>query len=72
MFAFILGLLASNTLIVVLTATGFVASQLRQPIYIAIGLVAGVFSIAVGLLFILGMEGTLPDLESMLGFIGAS
>lgn len=71
MFAFIAGLLISNTLIVVATATGFVASQLRQPLYIAIGLVAGTFSVAVGLLFLFGAEGAMPDLERILSFIGA-
>ena len=71
MLAFILGLLISNTVIVVLTATGFVASQLRQPLYVAIGVVAGAFSIAVGLLFLFGAEGAMPDLGQILSFIGA-
>ncbi len=71
LFAFIAGLVLSNTLIVVLTATGFVASQLRQRLYVAIGLFAGVFSVVVGTLFLLGLEGSLPDLEQMLSFIGA-
>jgi hypothetical protein len=71
MFAFILGLLIANTLIVVLTASGFVASQLRQPLYIAIGLIAGAFSIAVGLLFLFGAESAMPDLERFFSFIGA-
>lgn len=62
MLAFIIGLLISNTAIIVVSATGFVASQLRQPIYLAVGLVAGVFSLVVGLLFLFGAEGTLPVL----------
>ena len=37
MLAFILGLLASNSIVVLVTATGFVASQLRTRLYIAIG-----------------------------------
>jgi high-affinity nickel-transport protein len=71
MFAFILGLLLANTLIVVLTATGFVASQLRQPLYIAIGVLAGTFSVVVGVLFLFGAEGAMPDLERFFSFIGA-
>jgi high-affinity nickel-transport protein len=71
LLAFVVGLVISNTLIVVLTATGFVASQLRQRVYVAVGVVAGVFSVVVGTLFLLGWEGSLPDLERMLGFIGS-
>ena len=65
--AFCLGLIASNTLIVVVSATGFVAGQIRRPIYIAIGVLAGVFSIAVGLAFLMGTESLLPDLTELLG-----
>ena len=71
LLAFIVGLLISNTLIIVVTATGFVSSQVRRPLYLAIGVAAGVFSIAVGLLFLVGSEGALPDLENALSFIGA-
>ena len=71
MVAFILGLLISNSLIVVLTASGFVASQLRQRLYLAVGVFAGTFSVVVGALFLFQAEGVLPDLERLLGFIGA-
>jgi high-affinity nickel permease len=71
MFAFIVGLLISNSLIVVVTATGFVASQLRQRLYLAVGVLAGAFSVVVGALFLFEAEGVLPDLERLLGFIGA-
>jgi high-affinity nickel-transport protein len=67
LLAFIVGLLASNTLVVVLSATGFVAGQVRRPVYITIGVLAGVFSIAVGLAFITGTEAILPDLTQLLG-----
>ncbi len=70
MLAFIAGLLVSNTIIVVLTATGFVASQLRQRLYLAVGVVAGVFSLLIGLLFLLQAEAALPDLYEALGFLG--
>jgi cytochrome c biogenesis protein CcdA len=71
MVAFIAGLLLSNTIIVVVSATGFVASQLRERLYIVIGVLAGAFSIVVGSLFLLGAEGILPDLERAFGFLGS-
>jgi high-affinity nickel-transport protein len=71
MVAFIVGLLISNSAIVFLTATGFVASQLRTRIYLAVGIVAGAFSLVVGTLFLLEAEGVLPDLDRIFGFIGS-
>ena len=67
MLAFIIGLLASNSIVVLVSATGFVASQLRTRLYIAIGVLAGAFSVVVGLLFLIGAEAALPDLERLLG-----
>ena len=63
MLAFIVGLLITNTLIVVVTASGFLASQARRRIYLAIGVVAGAFSLVIGAAFLLGIEGLLPSLE---------
>jgi hypothetical protein len=37
-------------------------------IYVAVGAVAGVFSMVIGLIFLLGLDEVLPDLESMLPF----
>ena len=71
LIAFIVGLLISNTIIVVISATGFVASQTRQRIYLAFGVAAGVFSLVVGLLFLFELEGLLPDLDRIFGFIGS-
>jgi len=65
MLAFIVGLLITNTLIVVITATTFVASQLRQRIYVAVGVVAGAFSLVIGLLFLFEAENVLPDLTRL-------
>jgi high-affinity nickel permease len=72
MFAFIIGLLVSNTAIIILSATGFVASQLRQRIYIVVGVVAGTFSLLVGALFLFQAEGSLPDLDAIFNFIGGN
>jgi hypothetical protein len=68
--AFVIGLLISNTAIVLITATGFVASQLRERIYVGVGVAAGVFSVVVGALFLFQAEGLLPDLTRLFGFIG--
>jgi high-affinity nickel permease len=70
LLAFIVGLVISNTLIVMVTATGFVASQLRQRIYIVVGVLAGLFSIVVGALFLFRAEGVLPALDEFFSFIG--
>ena len=67
MLAFIVGLVVSNTAIVVLSASGFVASRSRQRIYVAVGIVAGAFSLLIGGVFLFGVEGLLPDLEQLLG-----
>jgi high-affinity nickel-transport protein len=67
MVAFIVGLLASNTIVVVVSASGFVASQLRTRLYVAIGVIAGVFSLVVGSIFLFGLDDVLPDLPHMLG-----
>ena len=68
--AFIVGLLISNTAIVVLSATGFVASQVRTRIYLVVGAVAGVFSLVIGVLFLLDATGVLPQLDQLFGPIG--
>jgi hypothetical protein len=65
MLAFIAGLLISNSVIVLITATGFVASQLRQRIYLVVGVVAGLFSLVVGTLFLFEAQGILPDLNHL-------
>jgi high-affinity nickel permease len=67
LLAFVVGLLISNTVIVVISATGFVASQTRQRLYVAVGVVAGVFSLIVGLIFLAGADAILPVLASLPG-----
>jgi high-affinity nickel-transport protein len=56
MLAFVVGLIVSNTIIVVVSASGFLASRSRQWIYVSIGIVAGFFSLVVGTAFLLGLE----------------
>ena len=68
LFAFVLGLLISNFAIVLLSSVGFVASQTRERIYVAVGAVAGLFSLAIGLVFLTGSDAILPALESIIPF----
>ena len=68
LLAFVLGLLISNFAIVLVSSVGFIASQKREMIYVAVGAVAGVFSLVIGMVFLFGLDELLPDLESMLPF----
>ncbi|HUP54489.1 MAG TPA: hypothetical protein VM408_03190 [Methylomirabilota bacterium] len=68
LLAFVLGLLISNLAIVLVSSVGFVASQTRQMVYVAVGAVAGLFSLVIGAVFLFGLDGVLPDLESILPF----
>jgi high-affinity nickel permease len=66
MLAFIVGLLISNSIVVLITATGFIASRFRERLYVVIGVVAGTFSIVIGAIFLLGLDSTLPSIEAWL------
>ena len=68
LFAFVLGLLMSNFAIVVLTSVGFVASQTRERIYVVVGFVAGLFSLVLGTIFLLSLDGVIPAMDSILPF----
>jgi high-affinity nickel-transport protein len=66
MVAFIVGLLISNSIVVVVTTTGFIASRLRERLYVVIGVVAGTFSLLIGAIFLFGLETRLPSIEAWL------
>ncbi len=51
-----------------LSSVGFVSSQSREQVYVAIGAVAGIFSLFVGTIFLFGLDGVLPDLGGVLPF----
>ena len=68
LFAFVAGLLVSNLAIVLLTSLGFVASQTRERIYVAVGLVAGLFSLGLGLIYVFGLDSIVPDMDGLLPF----
>ena len=68
LFAFVIGLLVSNFAIVLLSSMSFVGSQARERLYVAIGAVAGLFSLVVGTIFLFGLNDALPDLGTILPF----
>lgn len=70
LIAFIGGLLLSNSIIVFITATGFIASRVRERLYIVVGVVAGTFSLVVGAVFLFGLDGALPAIDDWLQSIG--
>ncbi len=66
LMAFTIGLLLSNSLVAFVTATGFIGAQRLQAVYVVFGLVAGVLSLYIGLLFVFGLGTELPDLQRLL------
>ncbi len=68
--AFLVGLVLSNGAVAVLTASGFITAARQIRIYVAIGSLAGVFSLVIGAYFLFDLAHTLPDLQQIFGFIG--
>ena len=68
LFAFVLGLLISNLALVVISSVGFVASQTRERIYVVVGLVAGLFSLVLGSIYLFGLDAIVPAMDSLLPF----
>jgi hypothetical protein len=66
LLAFVIGLLASNTLVAVVSASGFLGAQRLRAVYVVVGLVAGLGSLVIGILFITGLGTALPDLQEVL------
>ena len=64
--AFIAGLLVSNTLVAVTSATGFIGAQRLRTLYVIVGAIAGVSSLVIGMFFIAGLGTALPDLQELL------
>jgi hypothetical protein len=66
LLAFVVGLLMSNTLVAVGSASGFIGAQRMRTLYVIVGAVAGVASLVIGALFLVGLGTALPDLSSCL------
>ncbi len=62
LFAFVTGLLISNTLIAIISKTAFINSKKLNYIYIVLGILTFSFNIIIGLHFILGKASNLPSL----------
>jgi hypothetical protein len=54
----------------VMSTTGFVSASRRQWIYVAAGLVAAIFSLVVGIIFLSRSAGQLPDLSHLFDWLG--
>jgi high-affinity nickel-transport protein len=69
LLAFVVGLLISNSLVAVFSLAGFLSSSTKQNVYVAIGVLAGIFSLIVGVFFLVGQGTDLPDLQAVLNAI---
>jgi high-affinity nickel-transport protein len=67
LLAFVVGLIASNSLITVGTAFGFLRASRNFAIYVTVGVIAGVFSLFIGTIFVLGWAHKLPHVGKFFG-----
>jgi len=70
LLSFVVGLLVSNSFVTVATAAGFVSARKRQVVYVLAGLLAAVFSLVIGLIFLAQAGGMLPDLGQYFRWLG--
>jgi high-affinity nickel-transport protein len=70
LLCFVLGLLISNSFVTLASTIGFVSARRRQLIYVGAGIVAAVFSLVLGLVFLTGSTGILPGLDPYLRWVG--
>jgi len=66
LLAFVVGLLLSNTLVAVVSASGFIGAQRLRTLYVIVGALAGTASLVIGLLFIGGVGTVLGDLQELI------
>ena len=62
LLTFIAGLLASNTLITIGSAVGFLRASSNFKIYVTVAVLTGVFSLVIGTIFVIGKTTVLPAL----------
>ncbi|HEX5939272.1 MAG TPA: hypothetical protein VFZ12_02845, partial [Dehalococcoidia bacterium] len=70
LLAFVLGLLVSNGVITFVSSVGFVSASRRQTLYVVAGVVAAVFSLLMGLVFVAGSGAILPSLDPYFRWLG--
>jgi high-affinity nickel-transport protein len=68
--AFIVGLLISNSVVTVVSTAGFVSSRQRQWMYVGAGMLAAIFSLVLGLIFLFEWSNVLPGLDPYFRWIG--
>jgi hypothetical protein len=56
------GLLSSNSLITLGSALGFLKASKNFPLYATVAVITGIFSLVLGILFLLGETSVLPAL----------
>ncbi|CAN5353920.1 hypothetical protein BH10CYA1_BH10CYA1_17520 [soil metagenome] len=61
--SFITGLLISNTAVALVTCAGFANSAKFKSIFVAVSVITGLFSLAIGAVFACGRAEVLPDLQ---------
>ena len=69
LMAFTVGLLVSNSLVAAFSLMSFVSSSTKRNVYVVIGILAGIFSLVVGIFFLAGQGAELPDLQDALNSI---
>jgi hypothetical protein len=62
LICFIAGLLASNTVVALTAAFGFLGASKHFPLYVTVSVVVAAFSLVVGTLFVIGQTPLLPAL----------
>jgi high-affinity nickel-transport protein len=68
--AFLVGLLISNSIVTVVSTAGFVSSAQRRWIYVGAGMLAAIFSLVVGLVFVFEWGEILPEIDPYIDWIG--
>jgi hypothetical protein len=58
--AFLVGLLVSNSVITLGSAYGFLSASRNFAVYATVGVIVGLFSLVLGVLFVLGQDQVLP------------
>lgn len=58
--AFLVGLVVANSVITVGSAMGFMSASRNFAVYATVAVIAGVFSLGIGILFVIGAESLLP------------
>jgi high-affinity nickel-transport protein len=70
LLVFVFGLLISNSVVTIMSTSGFVSAQRRQWVYVAAGAFAAVFSLVIGLIFLAQAGDMLPDLGRYFEWLG--